>query len=329
MLSMARPLRMEYPEAWHHVMNRSRKGEVIFRGKDDYYFFVDLLKEIGEVWKARIAAYCIMTNHYHLLIQTPDANLSRCMRHINGVYTQYNNRKYSTDGQLFRGRYKSILIDSDSYLLELVRYIHRNPLEAGVVEDLNSFDWSSHRCYLSNAKKCEWLYKGFVLKIFSENSTAAKKKYKEFVFKETPEEINRIFDGKKWPSVIGSDEFIARMQKRFFNKKRHKEIPESKILAPEVSQIKEAVRKAHKKKEGELLYSRRGARNEARNMAIYLTRYLRGSNLTEIGKEFNVGSYSTVSTIIDRMKDKIARDRRVSTLVEQLKDDINMSQLKT
>jgi putative transposase len=189
---MARPLRIEYPEAWHHVMNRARKGEVIFREKDDHYFFVDLLKEIGEVWKAKIAAYCMMTNHYHILIHTPGANLSRCMRHINGVYTQYYNRKYNSDGQLFRGRYKSILVDSDSYLLELVRYIHRNPLEAGIVEDLNSYDWSSHKCYLSNAKKWEWLYKGFVLEIFSENSTESKKKYKEFVLKQTSEEINRI-----------------------------------------------------------------------------------------------------------------------------------------
>jgi len=310
-------------------MNRCRKGEIIFREKDDYYFFVDLLKEIGEVWKAKIAAYCMMTNHYHILIHTPDANLSRCMRHINGVYTQYCNRKYNTDGQIFRGRYKSILVDSDSYLLELVRYIHRNPLEAGLVEDLAAYDWSSHKCYLSNAKKWDWLYKGFVFKMFSENSTETKKKYMEFVLKETPEEINGIFNKKKWPSIIGSDEFIDRMKKKFFNKKRHKEIPESKILAPEVLKIKDAVCKSYKIKEEELLYSRRGARNEARNMAIYLTRYLRGSNLTEIGKEFNVSSYSTVSTIIDRMKDRIVKDRAVNRRVEQLEKNLNMSQVKT
>ena len=310
-------------------MNRSRKGEIIFREKDDHYFFVNLLKDIGEVWKARTAAYCMMTNHYHILIQTPDANLSRCMRHINGVYTQYYNRKYSTDGQLFKGRYKSILVDTDSYLLELVRYIHRNPLEAGIVKDLNSYDWSSHKCYLSNAKKWEWLHKGFVLKIFSENDAEAKKKYIEFIHKETPEEINRIFTGMKWPSMIGSDEFIARVKKVFFNKKRHIEVPESKMLAPEIGKIKEAVCRSYRIKEEELLYSRRGARNEARNMAIYLTRHLRGSNLTEIGKEFNVGSYSTVSTIIDRMKFKIAKDGKVNRMVEQLKDSLNMSQLKT
>jgi putative transposase len=326
---MARPLRIEYPEAWYHVMNRSRQGEILFRENDDYYFFVNLLKEIGDVWKAKIAAYCMMTNHYHVLIHTPNANLSRCMRHINGVYTQYYNRKYHIDGQLFRGRYKCILIDSDSYVLELVRYIHRNPLEAGIVENLTAYNWSSHKPYLSNAKKWEWLYKGFVLKMFSENSNEAKKKYLEFVLKETPEKINKIFDGQKCPAIIGSDEFIGKVKKRFFNKKRHIEIPESKTLAPEIEMIKAAVCRSFKITEKELLYSRRGALNEARNAAIYLTRIMRGSNLREIGKEFDVGSYSTVSTIIDRIKNKIVKDKKLNGLMEQLRDDLNMSQLKT
>jgi putative transposase len=326
---MARPLRIEYPEAWHHVMNRSRKGEIIFREKDDYYFFVDLLKEIGEVWKARIAAYCMMTNHYHLLVQTPDANLSRCMRHINGVYTQYYNRKYNSNGQLFRGRYKSILVDSDSYLLELVRYIHRNPLDAGIVKDLASYDWSSHKCYLSNAKKWEWLYKEFILKMFSDNKVECKKKYLESVLKETPEEINRIFGGKKWPSIIGSDDFIDRMKKKFFNKKRHMEVPESKLLAPDIEKIKAAVCIEYKLEEAEFHHSKRGIRNEARDAAIYLSRQLSGSKLTEIGKDFGINNYSTVSTIIERMKSRISEDRRVNKRVEHLMDALKMSQQQT
>ena len=125
---MTRPLRIEYKDEWYHVMNRGRRGEVIFKGKDDYSRLITLLKETARLWNLRIAAYCLMENHYHLLVQTPDANISRCMRHINGVYTQRFNRGHGCDGQLFRGRYKSILIDADSYLLQLVRYIHRNPL---------------------------------------------------------------------------------------------------------------------------------------------------------------------------------------------------------
>ena len=136
---MARPLRIEYPGAWYHVMNRGRRSEEIFYQRDDYEAFVELLRESSEMWNIRVAAYCLMTNHYHLLVQTPDANLSRSMRHLNGVYTQRYNRRHGCDGQLFRGRYKSILIDADAYLLELVRYIHRNPLDSGLVDNLKKY----------------------------------------------------------------------------------------------------------------------------------------------------------------------------------------------
>ncbi len=131
---MARPLRIQFPDAWYHVMNRGRRGDLIFKDKGDYYAFIDLLKDCVEMWNIRVVAYCLMGNH--ILLQTPDANLSRCMRHINGVYTQYFNRTHGLDGHLFRGRYKSILVDSDSYLLELLRYIHRNAFEAGMVDRL-------------------------------------------------------------------------------------------------------------------------------------------------------------------------------------------------
>ncbi len=107
---MSRPLRIQFPDAWYHVMNRGRKGDLIFKDKGDYYAFIDLLKDCVEMWNMRVVAYCLVGNHYHILLQTPNANLSRCMRHINGVYTQYFNRTHGLDGHLFRGRYKSILV---------------------------------------------------------------------------------------------------------------------------------------------------------------------------------------------------------------------------
>ena len=140
---MARPLRIEYPDAWYHVMNRGRRGEAIVMDDQDYVLFTELLKETSEMWNIRIAAYCLMPNHYHMLVQTPEANISRSMRHLNGVYTQRYNSRHKCDGQLFRGRYKSILIDSDSYLLQAVRYIHRNPLEAGLTDQLDSYQWKN------------------------------------------------------------------------------------------------------------------------------------------------------------------------------------------
>ena len=134
---MARPLRIEYADAWYHIMNRGRRSESIFIEKRDYSGFIRLLKDTSGMWNLRIAAYCLMPNHYHILVQTPDANISRCMRHIDGVYTQRFNRFYQCDGPLFRGRYKSILIDADQYLLQLVRYIHRNPIKIGLTDQLD------------------------------------------------------------------------------------------------------------------------------------------------------------------------------------------------
>ena len=148
---MSRPLRIEYPDAWYHVMNRGGRYEDIFEEKKDYSVFLELLQEAIDIFHIKIAAFCLMQNHYHLLIQTPEANISRSMRHINGVYTQRFNKIHGYDGHLFRGRYKSILIDADSYLLQVMRYIHRNPITAGLTDKLN-YSWSSHKAYLSDAK---------------------------------------------------------------------------------------------------------------------------------------------------------------------------------
>ena len=134
--------------------------------------FIDLLIEISEMWDVNVAAYCLMTNHYHILLQTPDGNISRCMRHLNSVYTQRYNRRHGFDGQLFRGRYKSILVCNDSHLLQLVRYIHKNPVKAGMVKDMPDYVWSSYKGYLSYAKKWKWLYKDY---IFSMICTGARK----------------------------------------------------------------------------------------------------------------------------------------------------------
>ncbi|WP_240744921.1 transposase [Desulforhopalus sp. IMCC35007] len=160
---MSRPLRLEYPGAWYHVMNRGRWGEKIFFTATDRETFLKVLQEASELWNMRISAYCLMPNHYHLFVQTPDGNLSRCMRHVNGVYTQRFNREHKKEGQLFRGRYKAVLVDEESYLLEVLRYIHRNPLKAGIVKSLDDFPWSSHKGYLSKAKKWSWLEKETLL----------------------------------------------------------------------------------------------------------------------------------------------------------------------
>jgi putative transposase len=145
---VSRPLRIKFPNAWYHVMNRGRRAEKIFIDPNDYKVFVDLLKETAGTWNIKVAAYCLIYNHYHIFLKTPEANISRSMRHLNGVYTQRFNRRHKLDGPLFRGRYKSIVVGADHYLLQLVRYIHKNPVKAGLVENPNNsffiFDSAGH-----------------------------------------------------------------------------------------------------------------------------------------------------------------------------------------
>jgi putative transposase len=323
---MSRPLRVQYPDAWYHVMNRGRRGESLFRKNDDYFNFIELLKETVNMWNLRVAAYCLLPNHYHLLIQTPDANLSRCMRHVNGVYTQRFNRKYRLDGQLFRGRYKAILVEGDSYLQELLRYVHRNPLEAGMVKVLDKYQLSSHPGYMSNAKKWNWLYKDFILSLFAHEKALSRKLYRVFVSKETPEEINQIFGRKNLPSALGGQNFLDWVKGSFFPGKSHKEVPESKSFSPDSEKIKEEVCRNYEVSRVALHRSRRGIPNEPRNVAIYLLRTLRGDHLEEIGRDFNVNRCSSVSSVVERMKGKISINRKLRERIKDIKTAIYMSQ---
>ena len=316
---MSRPLRIEYPDAWYHVMNRGRRSEKIFLNKTDYSTFLELLVESADMWNVRIAAYCMVPNHYHVLLQTPNANLSRFMRHVDGVYTQRFNRSHHYDGQLFRGRYKSILLDADSYLLQLVRYIHRNPLQAGIVNKLEAYKWSSHNGYVSSAKKWNWLHKDFILSMLTKDKRQQRRIYRQFITKEDSEEISLLFERKNLPSILGSERFIDRVKERFFRRKSHEEIPESRALAPDRKKIKRVVCKAYQVDEKDLLKSKRGEFNEPRNVSIYLTRRLRGDGLREICKEFHIKRYSTASSAIERVKAQILKDRQLRKRVEKLR----------
>ena len=255
---MSRPLRIEYEGAWYHVMNRGRRSDRIFEDRSDYRLFIDLMEEITRFWDARISAFSLMPNHYHMILQTPRGNISRCLRHLDGVYTQRFNRAHRLDGPLFRGRFKSILIDADSYLLQLVRYIHKNPIKAGMVNDLDQYPWSSHKGYLSKTREWDWLHKDFVLSILTGEKENRVKAYRRFMKEKDSEEIEQLFKRKKWPVILGDEEFAGWLRRRFFEQKRHPQIPESAELAPELEVIKKKVCKYYRVDESELMKSRRG-----------------------------------------------------------------------
>ncbi|MDA3897216.1 MAG: transposase [Desulfobacteraceae bacterium] len=326
---MSRPLRIQYPGAWYHIMNRGRRYENIFTDAKDYKIFVDLLKETSEMWNIRVAAYCLMPNHYHLLVQTPDANISRSMRHLNGVYTQVYNRRHKWDGSLFRGRYKSILVSADNYLLQLVRYIHRNPLKSGIVKTINDYEWSSHKGYASIAKKWEWLHKEFILSMLTGEKKRWVSEYKRFARQDSDEEIADIFDKKRLPVSVGPAEFIDWVKGKYFERKTDDEVPSIKLLAPDVFQIMEGVSRYYNIETDMLFVSKRGEVNEPRNVAVYLCRKLRRGGLTEICAHFRMNKYSSVSSIIRRVKSRINSDRKFETKIEKISNMVTKTQDQT
>jgi putative transposase len=301
-------------------MNRGRRFEEIFNGPKDYKAFTELLKKSSVMWNMRVAAYCLMPNHYHILVQTPDGNISRCMRHLNGVYTQFFNRRNKCDGPLFRGRYKSILVSADDYLLQLVRYIHRNPLKAGLVDDLYQYKWSSHKGYLSVASKWKWLNKQFILCMLTPHRKDLLREYKNFLKDEKDDHIRGMLDGNQWPSCLGPAEFIDWVKGEYYTLKTNDEIPQARALAPDKEQIIEIVCSYYQIKAENLYISRRGRFNEPRNVGIYLFRKLRQSHLKEIGEYFRIKKYSSVSSIIERLKARMNADRKLKSRVNKISD---------
>jgi putative transposase len=160
---MPRPQRIQFPNAHYHVMNRGIDGKEIFHNHKSYEIFLEILSESCSRFEVIIHSYCLMPNHYHLLLQTPKANLAKFMQYISATYTQRYNKFMKKDGPIFRGRFKSLLVEKDDYFLALSRYIHRNPIELAL--DLKDYKWSSYPAYLELISAPAWLCKVKILQI--------------------------------------------------------------------------------------------------------------------------------------------------------------------
>jgi len=178
---MARPLRIEYPGAAYHITSRGNARQDIFLDSKDREFFLNTLAEVVDEFNWLCHAYCLMDNHYHLLLETPDANLSRGMRQLNGVYTQIFNRRHNTLGHLFQGRYKAILVEKESYLLALCRYIVLNPVRSGKAKEVQDWAWSSYQATAGLAPPPPFLVTDWILGQFAPEKSKAQALYRQFV----------------------------------------------------------------------------------------------------------------------------------------------------
>jgi len=302
---MARPIRIEYPGAYYHVTSRGNERKTIFRDPPDRRKFLDLLSSCVEQFKIHLHAYVLMNNHYHLLVETPEGELSRAIRYLNGVYTQYFNRRHRRVGHLYQGRYKAILIDKDSYLVELSRYIHLNPyrMRVGSKEPF-VYRWSSLRAFVGKEKAPPWLIIEEILGSFGRKRRAAQRSYAEFVRSAMRRGVSTPWTKVQWQSLLGSKGFVEEIEERFL-RYREGELTELSGLREsrrrlEAEQVLEVVCRHYRITKRDLSKRSHGY-TEARQVASYFLRRYSMMTLKEIGRKVGL-HYSTVGNVVRELE---------------------------
>ncbi|MDR3490959.1 MAG: transposase [Gammaproteobacteria bacterium] len=292
---MPRPLRIEYSGAWYHVMNRGINHMPIFTENKHRDMFLHLLKEISTLFQIEIHSYCLMDNHYHILLRTPIANLGKAMRHLNGVYTQRYNRITKRDGSLFRGRYKAILIEAERYLIHVSRYIHLNPVAAKLVQQAHDFKWSSYRFYLANTFQ-EWLHTSHILNFF-ENT----KRYSEFINEGVDDELNRFYNQPQLPTILGGKKFSEEKIKNLSENYKVATYTDISRVKKRVDiQIIHEITARYFQVEPSFITTPSKKSNQPRMLAIYLARNFSLLTHQKIAEYFTGITRASISTTLKR-----------------------------
>ena len=319
---MARPFRIEFEGAWYHVMNRGASRRKVFTTDEQRQYFLTLLANASDRFNAEWHAYCLMDTHYHLLVRTPEANLQRIMRHINGLYTQFYNRTQGRDGHLFRGRYRAILVEVQAYWTQLSRYIHRNPLEAGLVKRLAQYRWSSYPAYIGRYKRPPWLTCQYILKSLAAHG--AIDAYKAYIAEGIDEEVQEFYGKSKQPPILGSNMF----KRNFKFRTKDIDVPDLREarVKPTVKRIVEVVCQHLDVKTKTVWALKRGrtSSNPARGMAMYVCQQEADMKLSEIARKFGLKHYASASASIRQFEARLARDQELQKFVKLIKLDLTL-----
>jgi len=289
---IARPWRIKYEGAYYHVLSRGNEGKDIFYDDKDRKVFIDTMGEVSQRFDVDLFAFVLMSKHYHFILRTNRANISRAMQWLGLTYTRrFNNRHYRS-GHLFQGRFKSIVVENDAYVVELSCYVHRNPLRARMVKRLMDYKWSSYPVYAYGRKGPEWL------------KTDSRIAYREKV-QPYAEEEKRLWEDFRHGFIVGTEQFVDKIKSKYTSKRPHCEVPQqrgivgrvdvevllnsaSRLLDFDLKRIREAGR----------LY---GREKEGRDLLIYLLLERGVFTNEEIGRFFEV-TYTSVSYISWKVK---------------------------
>ena len=276
---MARPLRLEFPGAIYHLTSRGDRREPIYEGDEDRIQWLEVLSRACERYNWRVHAYCLMDNHYHVLLETAEGKLSKGMRHLNGVYTQYFNRQHNRVGHVFQGRFKAILVEREAYLLELSRYVVLNPIRARMINDMDEWGWSSYQATIGKTPVPNWLETDWLLSHFGRQRKRARERYIGFVREGIG--LPSIWENLRKQVFLGGEAFIDQHQEMITEKAELDDIPalQKRALSKPISDYQ--------------------AKYKDDNIAIKEAYLSGGYTMKEIGEHFGK-HYTTVSRIVKR-----------------------------
>jgi len=310
---MARELRIELAGGFYHVTIRGANREDIFFSDFDRRYFLKLLSLTHQRHFLEVHAYCLMTNHVHLLVRTPEPNLAKVMQLLNGSYAQYFNRLNGRTGPVFDGRYFSSLIDSEAYLTAAAAYVHRNPVAAGLVERARDWQWSSQKAYVRVAAAPSWLFLNEVLRGYTSEAeyecaidrrTSTSERYKLAIERRHP--------------IVGRDAFISDALDRVISHPETASSSRRVEIRPDIEVVEQRILEITKADREALQISRKGVTNLARSLVCFFAFDAAGLSLSEVADRYGYASYKGVSASNQRLKSRMSEDAEFRVLVESL-----------
>jgi putative transposase len=309
---------MDFPNTFYHVLSRGNERKEIFGDDRDYLRFLETIGRAVDKFHIEVHAYVLMPNHYHLLIRTSQANLSKAMHWLGVSYSVWFNQRHQRSGHLFQGRFKSFVIQDDNYFRAMCMYIHGNPLRAGIVKDLSEYKWSSYSSYAYKGRRERWLTTDLILSMCGGTGRRFNEAQESCLGKGSD-----LLNDLRYGTYLGSEEYAQTCLGRLKGEK-HREKPQVKFLLKSQDIKETALRVLNDLGEKEpdmVLGSTRGKSRPSRDIAIYVLAHLGVFSNREIGEVFRVG-YTAVTEAIKRAGSYLANNKGLKTKVKKLTIDI-------